>query len=294
MSVVPLIQSFQRGNALEDLFGRSVRLATVVQAASRRRDVRELRARLCLLLLKLRCPLRGIPGRSWYIPGAVVRLGISGIARAWRGFFGEAPPAERTLRAHLGTLEKACAIIRAPGDWIPTAPGAPRLRHADTFHVIEDERDATWWARDGLAVLDQHPEARTNASTWRRLFRAWRERARDPQALFSFPSASTRPDQASPVTATREDGKKLRDALESKAPLAVLQALRSIGAAPDGRVLFQIAEDDSALRKAAARMAGELERRTRIRNRPGWFVWAFREAGGRIRRAAPSAERFTA
>jgi len=40
MSVVPLIQSFQRGNALEDLFGRSVRLATVVQAARRPRTPR--------------------------------------------------------------------------------------------------------------------------------------------------------------------------------------------------------------------------------------------------------------
>jgi len=82
MVVVPKPRSFQGGNALEDLFGRSVRLATVVQATSRRRDVREIRSKIVLLLLALRCPMFGTPAKPWYVKGAVARRGLEGLLRA--------------------------------------------------------------------------------------------------------------------------------------------------------------------------------------------------------------------
>lgn len=283
MVVVPRIERFEGGTALELLFDSSVRLATVVQAASRRRDVRELRARLVLLLLRLRCPPGRAPAKTWYVPGGVARLGISGVVRAWRGFFGGEVPTERTLRAHLGVLEKACAVIRAPGDWIPTPAGAPRLRHPDTFHLLDDERDARWWADEGLPLLDRNAGARNNPTDWRRLFRGWRDRARDPQARLPFPAPDSRPDQdARPASSNAEDARVVRAALETGEPFTILSALRAVGADPDPRVLIQLAADRAALARAAARLAGELERRTRIRNRRGWIVWAFREAGGRL------------
>ncbi len=284
MSVsVPHPQSFEERNALESLAVRSVRLATIVQAASRRRDVRDLRAKILGLLLALRCPVGSSPARAWYVPGGVARLGISGLARAWRGFYGEEAPTERTLRAHLGTLERACAVVRVPGDWIPTAPGAPRLRHPDTILLLEDERDARFWADEGLAVLEREPEARIDPTLWRRLFRGWRDRARDPQARLPFPAPEARPDQDTrPAQTTRQDAAAVREALQAGDDLALLGALRKVGADPDRSVLFRLLRQSVPLRRAAALFAEELERGTRIRNRPGWIVWAFRAAGGRL------------
>lgn len=287
MTLVPKPKSFQGGNALEDLFRRSVRLATVVQATSRRRDVRELRSKIVLLLLALRCPMFGTPAKGWYVKGAVARRGLEGLLRSWAGFWGELAPSLRTLQAHASVLERSCAIVRAPGDWIPTAAGAPRLRFPDTIHVLDDERDAAWWADEGLPLLERAPHARIDPTAWRKLFRGWRDRARDPQARLPFPPAKLRPDQDQrPAAQGPEDAAVVRAVLDRGRPDLgeLLSALREIGAAPDGRVQFQLAADAPALVRAAARLATELANRTRIRNRPGWLVWAFREAGGKVSR----------
>jgi len=179
-------------SALDELAERSPRLACAVEAASRRRDCRELRSRLLLLLLALACPPRGEPRRSWYVPGAVARLGAEGLERAWRGFYGGGAPSLRTIRKHLGELEGACALVRRPGDWMPRArdPEHPerRPRYPQTFELLEQDRDAEWWAREGRHMLAAHPEARANPDAWRRLFRGWRERAarleREPMLPF--------------------------------------------------------------------------------------------------------------
>ena len=71
--------AIQRQGWLDDLARRSIRLATIVQAASRRRDVRELRTKLLLLLFGRRCPSGGTIERAWYVPGAVARMGIEAI-----------------------------------------------------------------------------------------------------------------------------------------------------------------------------------------------------------------------
>lgn len=274
-------QSFHEADALGELSARSVRLATVVQAGSRRRDVRGIRSRILLLLLSLRCPRFGNPAKAWYVRGGVARLGISGLLRAWRGFFGEEAPTERTIRSHLGALERFCAVVRVPGDWIPTAPGAPRLRHPDTILVLEDEREAEWWAREGFPALDANPDARTNPSVWRRLFRNWRADSVDPQGRLPFPAARA-PELEDHRPATAAAAAELRTALAGSDDLEVAAALRRANACPDGRVLFAMVGQRLAFRRAAARLVDELERRTRIRNRPGWIVWAFREAGGRL------------
>lgn len=285
--MIPRPLNQEEPSALDELAARSLRLATVVQAASRRRDVRELRARILGLLVALRCPRSGNPARSWYVPGGVARLGISGIVRAWRGFYGEAAPTERTIRAHLGALERALALVRVPGDWIPTAPGAPRLRHPDTILLLEDEAEAEFWAREGLPALERHPEARTNPSVWRRLFRSWRKDAHDPQGRLPFPAPARRTiEDARP--ALPQEAAELRKALAGGDDLKVAEALRSIHALPDGRVLWTLVRQAGPFRRAAARLADELERRTRIRNRAGWIVWAFRAAGGRLQPAASS------
>lgn len=240
-----------------------------------------------LLLLALRCPERGRPLRSWYIPGAVVRLGIAGIRRAWRGFFGEPAPGERTLNRHVAVLERGAALVRAPGAWIPTGRGARPARWPDTFHVLEDDRDSEWWAREGLELLEEHPEARTNPGSWGRTFRSWKRRAREPQGRLPFPPTRPAPTvDAESVVEGPEAARRVLRGLASSEPLDLLAALRDVGAAPTGRVLTQVAARLEPLRAAAARLARELGRGTRIRNRAGWLVWAFRAAGGWIEPAA--------
>lgn len=156
----------------------SSRLANVVEAISRRGDVRDLRARMLILLLRLRCPLHGRKDKPWYVAGAVARLGAEGLRRAWRGFYGEEPPVLRTIRKHLGELEQGLALVRSPGDWMPIARDENhperRPRYPETFHLLEAEEDAEWWAREGRYRLEASPAARWSPDAWRAAFRAWR------------------------------------------------------------------------------------------------------------------------
>ena len=172
------------------LEARSRRLAQAVEACSRRRDVRERRSQIVLIVQAAACPLGCRARRPWYVPGAAARLGARGIARAWRVVWGEEPPTVRTIRSHLGALERACVLVRAPGAWLPawTDPEHPerRPRYPDSFHLLEDDRAAEWWATIGRRRLEDAPRARQNPGIWARLFGAWRSEAARFQLELDF------------------------------------------------------------------------------------------------------------
>lgn len=170
----------------EALEAKSRRLACVVEASSRRRDVRRFRSQLLLLLLAVSCPPHARPRRRWYVPGATARIGAAGLRRAWRGYHGQDPPTLRTFRSHLSALEQALAIIRSPGDWLPILrdPDHPerRPRYAETIHVLESDSAALWWAGEGRELLAANPGTRCNPDKWAAVFRGWRARSRFCQA----------------------------------------------------------------------------------------------------------------
>jgi hypothetical protein len=280
-------QSADRSSAVDDLARRSVCLAALVEASSRRRDVRDLRARLTLLLLALRCPLSGRPGRPWYIPGAVVRLGAEGLARAWRGYWGEAPPCLRSLRAHLGCLEGAGVLQRAPGEWLPRrrdeAHPERRPRWPDTFHVLDGETATEWWAGHGARLLELYPAARQNPDVWRRLFAGWRRPGAAAQGVLALAGGAVSPRRvaASPdeQSAVRARGVMLARALKRAAgAAAVLEALEVAGAGLRGGASFRGAGAWPRLRSAGAMLARALQRGDRVRNPAGWVWRAFQSA----------------
>jgi len=261
---------------LDELAARSHRLATVVSATSRRRDVRETRARVLLLLLELRCPLGRSPRLRWYVPGAVARLGWRGILDRWRERFGEDPPAERTIRGHLGALEGACAIQRQPGDFLPVRRDylkeGRRPRHPDTLHVLEDERDATWWATTGEALLERNPDARRDPRAWKRLFARWRELARTPELPFELP------EDPPAVAHAPERVQAVLVASTARGALASLSGLAAAGLRLGARERLELARDPARLAGAAGLLWRALDRGDRVRNPEGWLLRAFRSA----------------
>ena len=325
VSLLPLPDA-HRLDPLAYLEQRARRLAQVVAAISRRRDVRERRAQLLLLVHALTCPWGTRPRRRWYEPGACVRIGAGGLHRAWRGYYGEDPPSIRTIRSHLGALERACVLVRAPGDWLPYWPDPAhperRPRHADTFWLLETDAAAEWWAVTGRVRLGRHPKARRNPDTWRRLFAGWRAEAsrfqleldfdapaaQDPadvKALLGslFGAASRGVEEigargpGSSTLATRDP--VVPDALVELAaglrrqvpPLEVLGLLRAAGCRVRGRNYSRLAREPIKLLGAAAMFLVATRRGDRIRNRPGWVVTAFdratgRELGGAFQRIA--------
>lgn len=264
--------------ALEHLAARSRRIASTVRAISRRRDVALFRAKLVLLVLELRCPLRRKGRRDWYVPGAVARLGAEGLRRAWSGFYGEEPPTLRTFRAHLGELYRAVVLVRAPGDWMPYVGNYPerRPRYPDTFHVVDTEDEARWWAEVGIPHLEKNPEVRHNPDRWRTAFANWRGLA----ATWEGHQGNLFDDQPSDQE-DRRGARRLRHALQdpSSQSLDILAGLRECGVRIGGRLGFQLAGGDLArLRGVSAMFLLAMRRKTRIRSRSGWLVWAWKYA----------------
>lgn len=283
---------------LEVLAARSPRLANLVESISRRRDVRDLRARLLVLLLELRCPPSAHrPRRSWYVRGAVARLGLEALRRAWRSLHSAEAPSSRTLRTHLGVLERVMAVVRQPGEYLASSRArglegaegqAFRPRHADTLHVLEDERAADWWARNGAPALARAPAARRCALRWRKLFGLdWRSQVGAPEQRTLF----ERQDLERVPTGPREglpdrpgcppaEAERVREEISAAGgePLALLLALARAGARVLGRPSFELAGDPARLRGAAGLFARALLRGDVLRNRAAWLVRAFRHA----------------
>lgn len=278
-------ESADRSSALEDLSRRSVLLAGLVEASSRRCDVRDVRSKIVLLLLALRCPLAGRPARAWYIPGAVVRLGAEGLMRAWRGYWGEPPPGLRSMRSHLGCLEGAGILQRAPGEWLPWRrdPAHPerRPRWPDTFHVLDGEAATEFWAGPGARLLELHPAARQSPELWRRLFAGWRRAGAAVQGVLDLVGAGAVSPKRAAVSpaedaAVRARGVALARALRrARDAVAVLEALEAAGAGPRGAASFRAAGAWRRARGAACMLARALCRGDRVRSPAGWWWRAF-------------------
>lgn len=306
MSLLPLREapSLEPFDALES---KAWRLAKAIEATTRRRDVRRLRSQIVLLLLALRCPRRGRPRRAWYVPGGVARVGAGGLLRSWRGYWGEDPPTLRTFRAHLGALEAAGVLLRAPGDWLPIHRDPRHLerrpRYPDSFLLLDLEAEAEWWSRRGRELLLQHPETRHNPDRWRFLFGDWRARAAaeaDGLELEALrPAAPVQPvlpgfRRSGPGAAVaggldrRELGERLAEVVTRDRVTAgeVLGALDSGGAAVRGRNRLEVQADVHRFLGAAALLAVVLLRGDRVRNPAGWLVRAYLGAGLEDRSAA--------
>lgn len=275
-------------SSLLELSRRSVLLAGLVESASRRRDVRELRSQIVLLLLSLRCPLSGSPARAWYIPGAVVRLGAEGLLRAWRGYFGEVGPCLRSMRSHLGALEQAGILQRGPGDWLPRRrdPAHPeqRPRWPDTFHVLDGEEASEFWAGAGARLLELYPQARQSPDLWRKLFSGWRAgRVQPVLALEGVAGAAQSPPRAQAnedeLAESKARGMALGRALvRAKSPVAVLEAFENAGAGLRGGASFKAAAQWRRAIACGGLLARALARGDRIRNAAGWIWRALEDA----------------
>jgi hypothetical protein len=273
---------------MQELSRRSVLLTALVESASRRRDVRELRAQIVLLLLSLRCPLSGAPLKPWYVPGAVARLGAEGLLRAWRGYFGEDPPCLRSMRSHLGALEQAGILQRGPGDWLPMRrdPAHPerRPRWPDTFHVLDGEAASEFWSGPGARLLELYPAARHSPDLWRKLFSGWRSGARQHvlalEGLLGSPESPPRA-AANPedLAASKARGVALgRELVRARSPLAVLEALGRAGANLKGAASFRAAGQWRRAQACGGLLARALARGDRIRNPAGWIWRALEDA----------------
>lgn len=283
---------------IDELEARHFRIGAAVRAASRRSDVRELRSKIVLILLAMRCPVGRAPRRRWYVPGGVARLGAEGIRRAWPSFWPGSPPTVRTVRAHLGALESAGVLVRGPGDWLASVnPEAPhkRPRYPDTFHILDDEEEAEWWQNTGRALLEKEPSARHSPDRWRMLFGRWRDRLRDelaglgPQPMLPglealAPPTKKRPPavQATPKEVESSEGiaERLSEVVHRDRVSAgeIVGTLDRCGIHLRGAMRSRMQGNLYRLRGAAALLALALLRGDRVRNRPGWVVSAWNHA----------------
>lgn len=264
-------------SALERLAFSSLPLAQLVEACSRRRDVREFRARLVLQVLALSCPRNARPQKPWYVPGALARFGAGGLRRAWAGFHGERAPSERSIRAHLGVLEGAGVLVRSPGEWIPHRAGTWRERRPDTLHLLDGLAESSWWAKEGRRLLDLYPRARRDPGLWRRLFGAWRRRVGALQGSFDFDRPAPRALEVREPERRQELGRAVARRLRgARSSCELTLAIRSTGARLDPRASWALAGDPERTRRALALLAVALIRGDRVRNLAGWLWRAWR------------------
>jgi hypothetical protein len=277
------------GPLVERVRALAPRLADVLEATTRRRDVLAARLRVVLLLLRARCPLGAVLRRRWYVPGAVARLGALGLLRAWRATFpGVEAPSERRLRGHLAALERDLVLVRSPGDWVPRLPSADgrRSRWPDTFHLLEDDDAAEFWSTVGAERLAAHPEARTNPSAWRAHFENWRGRRPVQRTLWESVEAlaarlaADRPGAVAQLVDLRHAEQLRQVALlpRDAPPHALLAGLEAAGCALRGRHRDLAAKDGGRLRGAAAVLSLVLRRGRPVRNGSGFLVAAWRRA----------------
>jgi hypothetical protein len=280
--------------ALATLERVAPRMHGTLVALPLRRDVRRVRAALLVLLLSARCPLDGVAQRSWYEPGAVVRLGCEGLRRLWEARWPAAPaPSLRRTRDHVNELERSLLLVRAPGERLPQLRvGDERServpRWPDTFHLLESEEAATWWSEHGATLLALHPGARVNPAEWRRHFADWRKRRPRQQELFAELGralCSERRGADGAALATIEDLRSAR-ALEllAKKSASVDQAIAALdrlGVVVRGKNRQALATDGLKVRGAMVALARALRAGRRVENRPGFLVAAWRRVDRR-------------
>lgn len=276
---------------LDELARLAPRLAAVVESCSKRRDVRTARSRILVVLLEARCPRNVAPRRPWYVPGAVARMPIAVQRQAFRQRWGEEPPSERRWRDHLRELERALAIVRAPGDPIPqlrpNPSGEPRAwRYPDTVHLLDDDADAEWWAAQGAFLVAQHPEVRVSAAAWRLHLGDWRERRPVQLELFALlDRVAARMDvrgNGPPPVRSLDDGRAaavLAAVATGEGPARdALERMAAAGVEVRGRMRPILLARPERLRGAAGLLALALRRQRPVRNRTGFIVSVWRSA----------------
>ena len=303
MSVLPFPEA-ERLDPFATLDQRSSHLASLLSGEGprrTRRDVLRRRAQILLLLLDMRCPRAARPYVSWYVPGAVARVGASGIVSRWEARWEEEAPSERTIRRHLAALQAVGAIVTSPRDWKlgsrDPAPMGMRDRHRDTIHVLETDEETRWWASQGRARLAQREDAAWNPDAWWMLFREWRrEAARWADAGELAELTVEQEAEESPCVTSRaklepeECARELKDAAfddDLTAP-ELLAACERAGAPVHGKHCWVLASHPGRLRTAMAQLAEKLRRGGRLDNPSGWLVrtWkGLRPSGSRSRRS---------
>lgn len=297
MSCLPFAES-ERLDPFAHLEARAPRLANAILATTRRRDVRERRSQLVLLLLALACPVGRRPLKSWYVPGGVARVGAEGIRRAWRAYWGEDPPSLRTVRSYLGELEAAAVLVRSPGDWLPIlrAPEHPerRPRYPDTFHLLRSDATAEWWSGPGRLLLERNPATRCSPDAWRTVFQGWRERAGQGELELVALIAAGEPQPTRGIGSRGKVAPELAEVQVEEAalitaavrarrgPMVLLGALAEAGCHIHGGNAARLVATPELFEGAALLLARALRRGDRIRNQAGWLV--------RMAKHAPRAE----
>lgn len=250
------------------------------------------------MLLMFKCPEGVEPKRAWYVPGAVARVGADGLASSWLAYWDEDPPSMRTIREHLRKLQDAGTLVAAPGAWLPVLrhPEHPerRPRYPDTFHILESDSDAEWWAEVGVFQMAEEPSSRFNPDLWARLFSTWRSqsrrRAKAPVSLFPPAQLAAAAAQRGPieheldqvVPATEHiiaDAETLEAAVvHAKEPIELLEVMGEIGGRIRGGLGFRMVSSGERLRGAVALLAQAMRRGRPIHNRAGWLVGVWRDA----------------
>jgi len=253
------------------------RLGLVVAQLSRRRDGRRALSQVILALLRLRCPPEERTTRSWYVPGAVSRLGARGLRRFWPQLWQEPSPCLKTLRRHLRKLEGGCCIVCSPGDWLPSR-GLRGGRYPDTIHLVDREVDAEWWAASGRLLLQQHPEVRHDPRRWRRVIGDWRHRRPVQGHLFVEQLASSWSSEV-PVRGDEEEAaRRLATVVRQPAMLAektsALRALAGAGCMLHGPKRDDVLRDRPRLAGAIALLSVALRRPRPPRDRAAFLVFA--------------------
>lgn len=278
-------------DVIETLAGRSWRLSAVVSAISSQKRVALMRARILVLLIESRCPVGVKPRRRWYVPGGVARLGIDGLRRRWFSRFGVDPPTRRTFQAHIAELERACALVRVPGDWIPCKfdPGRPerRPRYVDTFLLLEEELEAEWWSTEGRRLEEARPDTRCSPAAWRMVFHGWRERAIRGEhlqpTLFEVGGIQAAgipvPKRTAPAPSLEDPGYAADQIAEivhreSASPGEIIGTLDRLGIQIVGVNRSRLQRDIFRLRGGLALLALALRRGDTIRKPSGWIVRA--------------------
>jgi hypothetical protein len=287
-------------NPFQTLERRAPRLSGILRQLSKRQDVRRLRAQIMLSILRLRCPLVGRPGATWYVPGAVARLGVKGLRRLWSSLWREDPPSLKSFRRHVAALVNACCLVVSPGDWIPTrwtAPAEFRPRHPDTIHVVDTDAQAEWLGGPARFLELQTPEARTNPGAWQKTLGRWRETP-PVQTLLFAPSLLERRSseggghklgtrkalddgQAQAGVPAQVAAAELEQLLTRRRPASAHEIQRSLfeaGVFLRGPNRSELLRDPVRLLGAVAMLARALRRVDPPRARAGFLVFAFRRA----------------
>jgi hypothetical protein len=288
---LPGVRAFPEAIRTEPLLileHKIARLSSVVRQLSPRRDACRTRAQILLSVLRLRCPFHGTPASSWYVPGAVARLGARGLHRSWPALWLEPAPAVKTFKRHLRSLVDSCCLLVSPGDWLPSRSALQVdfwPRYPDTIHIVDTDEQAEWLAGPARFLELQFPKARTNPTVWWERFSRWRSCPPVQTLLFAPSTESLRPaaddrriqpSGSSVVAASALERlvRNFRRLDQHQVEVSLLEAGVHL-TGPNRRLLFG---DPLRLMGAVAILAQALRRASPPRARAGFLVYAFRRA----------------